>query len=53
MQSKEIIIEPKIQNTPRLFVTVNYLQFVAFVTFFIGMILLSVILWLTIKLENR
>ena len=37
MQSKEIIIEPKIQNTPRLFVTVNYLQFVAFVTFFIGM----------------
>ena len=37
MQSKEIVIEPKIQNMSRLFATVGNQQFVAFLTFFIRM----------------
>ena len=36
MQSKEIITEPKIQNTSRLFATVRNQQFVAFLIFFTG-----------------
>ena len=35
MQSKEIVIEPKIQNMSILFATVGNQQFVAFLTFFI------------------
>ena len=37
MQSKEIVIEAKIQNMSRLFATVRNQQFVAFLTFFIRM----------------
>ena len=37
MQIKEIIIESKIQNMSRLFAAVENQEFVAFLTFFIGM----------------
>ena len=37
MQSKEIVIEPKIQNMSRLFAAVGNQQFAAFLTFFIRM----------------
>ena len=37
MQVKEIIIESKIQNMSRLFAAVGNQEFVAFLTYFIGM----------------
>ena len=53
MQSKELVIEPKIQNMSRLFATVGNQQSVAFLTFFIRMNFAFSHLWLKTIKTNR